>query len=171
MDSNRRTRLKARKDLIVSPRPIQTRAPPIGQHPGVIKSELWMCVRIEFSAEMNACPQRFLGGCASRRTNGAAQFGSRQIADKGTVHTAAEVLFQLQEPYAAVGALVLERNESASFDFAYRHFRHDRHARTLRHHRQNCCKLSTFKDYVRFQVHLLTDGKRILAETVSFFEH
>src|SRR5215469_10527291 len=54
MDSNRRTRLKARKGLIVTPRPIQTRAPPIGQHPGVIKSELWMCVRAEFSPETNA---------------------------------------------------------------------------------------------------------------------
>ena len=70
---------------------------------------------------------------------------------KCAVHTAAEVLFQLDNPNATVRTVIREGQESASFSLLDSHFRHYRYSCPGRHHSQDGSELTALKNYIRLQ--------------------
>src|SRR2546421_10494057 len=92
------------------------------------------------------------------------------MLQKGAVDAAAEVLLELHESDAAVGAVICERNEAAAFAFFDCHFGDHGDACASGHHGQNRGELSAFKNNVGLQTGASAGGEGIFAEAVAFFE-
>jgi hypothetical protein len=65
---------------------------------------------------------------------------------KCVMHAAAEVMPQLQNSHATVGAAITQGNESATFPFFDHHLGYDRYSIPGRHHRQNSGEVAALED-------------------------
>src|SRR5437867_11111154 len=92
------------------------------------------------------------------------------MLQKGAVDAAAEVLLELHDSDAAVGAVICERDEAAAFAFFDCHFGDHGDACASGHHGQNRGELSAFKNNVGLQTGASAGGEGVFAEAVAFFE-
>ena len=73
------------------------------------------------------------------------------LLQKCAVYAAAEVLLEPHDADAAESILIRKWNEAAVVPSFDRHFWHDRHAGTCRHHRQNGGELAAFENHIGLQ--------------------
>src|SRR5206468_4978109 len=86
------------------------------------------------------------------------------MLQKGAVDAAAEVLLELHDSDAAVGAVICERDEAAAFAFFDCHFGDHGDACASGHHGQNRGELSAFKNNVGLQTGASAGGEGVFAE-------
>jgi hypothetical protein len=93
-----------------------------------------------------------------------------QVLQKRAVNAAPEVLLELHDSDAAVGAVICERDEAAALALFDGHLGYYRDACTRRHHGQNRSELAALKDHVGLQAGPSAGGESIFAEAVAFLE-
>jgi len=93
-----------------------------------------------------------------------------QVLQKRAVNAAAEVLLELHDSDAAVGAVICERDEAAALALFDGHLGYYRDACTRRHHGQNCGELAALKHHVGLEAGASASRESIFAKAVAFLE-
>ena len=92
------------------------------------------------------------------------------MLQKRAVDAAAEVLLELHDSYAAIGAIVCKPEKTAAFAFFDRHLGDYGDACAGSHHRQDGGELSALKHHIRLQAGASAGRQGIFPKAVAFLE-